>query len=167
MIRVRAVLEKNINAAAANMANQPRFKIGVFAVILDDQNRVLLCHRTDRDLWNLPGGGLEKGEAPWEGVIREVEEETGLEVEVEKMTGVYAKPDQDEVSFTFLCKITGGKMTLTSESNKIEYLKFIELPENLSPKQVERIKDALVQNEILMKTQRGPSSKKLLEKGII
>ncbi len=149
------------------MAQQPKFKIGVFGVILDKDNRVLLCHRTDRDLWNLPGGGLEKGEAPWEGVVREVKEETGLEVEVEKMTGVYAKPDQDEISFAFICKITGGKMTLTNESNKIEYFKFIDLPQNTSPKQVERIKDALVQNEILMKTQKGPSSKELIDKGVL
>ena len=147
------------------MAQQPKFKIGVFGVILDEKNRVLLCHRTDRDLWNLPGGGLEKAEAPWEGVIREIKEETGLEVEVEKMTGVYAKPDQDEISFAFICKIIGGQMMLTDESDKIEYFKFIELPRNLSPKQVERIKDALVQNEILMKTQRGPSSKQLIERG--
>jgi len=147
------------------MANQPKFKIGVFGIILDDQNRILLCHRTDRDLWNLPGGGMEKGETPWQGVVREVKEETGLEIKVEKMTGVYSKPDQDMIAFAFLCTITGGNMMLTNESDKIEYFKFIELPENLSPKQVERIKDALVQNEILMKTQKGPSSKQLVERG--
>lgn len=167
MIRVLAAAGKNIRNAAVSMANQPKFRIGVFAVILDDSNKILMCHRTDRNLWNLPGGGMEKGETPWEGVIREVDEETGLQVEVEKMTGVYAKPDQNEVCFTFLCKIVGGKMTLTNESDKIEYFKLIDLPQNISPKQIERIKDALVQKEILMKTQKGPSSKKLIEKGIL
>ena len=52
------------------------FTIGVFAIIFDDKNRILFCHRRDHDLWNLPGGRLEKGEAPWKGVIREVKEET-------------------------------------------------------------------------------------------
>lgn len=61
------------------------FKIGVFGIIIDEQNRVLLCHRRDYDLWNLPGGGLEKNEAPWEGVVREVKEETGLRVKVESV----------------------------------------------------------------------------------
>jgi ADP-ribose pyrophosphatase YjhB (NUDIX family) len=40
-----------------------RLNIGVFAIIFDDKKRILFCHRTDRDLWNLPGGALEKGEA--------------------------------------------------------------------------------------------------------
>ena len=44
--------------------------IGVFAIILDDGGRVLLCHRRDQDLWNLPGGGLESGETPWEALGR-------------------------------------------------------------------------------------------------
>jgi len=48
------------------------FSIGVFGIIFDVEGRVLLCHRRDYDLWNLPGGGLETGEAPWEGLIREV-----------------------------------------------------------------------------------------------
>lgn len=38
--------------------------IGVFAIIFGDKKRILFCHRTDYDLWNLPGGVLEKDEAP-------------------------------------------------------------------------------------------------------
>ena len=41
------------------------FTIGVFGIIIDDKDRVLLCHRRDFDLWNLPGGGVETGESPW------------------------------------------------------------------------------------------------------
>lgn len=37
------------------------FTIAAFAVILDELDRVLLCHRRDMDMWNLPGGGVEKG----------------------------------------------------------------------------------------------------------
>ncbi len=40
------------------------FTIGAFAIILDSQQRVLLCHRRDIDQWNLPGGGVMSGEAP-------------------------------------------------------------------------------------------------------
>lgn len=40
------------------------FSIGAFAVIFDDRQRVLLCHRRDMDAWNLPGGGVESGELP-------------------------------------------------------------------------------------------------------
>ncbi|MFA5994556.1 MAG: NUDIX domain-containing protein, partial [Parcubacteria group bacterium] len=69
------------------------FTIGVFGIIRDEKNRVLLVLRQDYDLWNLPGGGLEKGESPWQGVVREVKEETGLDVEVVRLAGIYSKPD--------------------------------------------------------------------------
>ena len=56
------------------------FKISVFGIIKNEENRVLLCLRNDYNIWNLPGGGLEKGETPWQGIIREVKEETGLNI---------------------------------------------------------------------------------------
>ncbi len=64
------------------------FEIGVFATITDGEGRVLLVHRTDCDWWCQPGGVLERGEAPWAGVAREVREETGLEVTGERLAGV-------------------------------------------------------------------------------
>src|SRR5438067_8216763 len=67
------------------------FHIGVFALILDKERRVLLCHRRDRDLWNLPGGKLESNEAPWEGVMREVKEEVGLTVIPERIIDISSK----------------------------------------------------------------------------
>ena len=70
--------------------------------------RVLLCHRRDHDLWNLPGGALEHGEAPRDGVIREVKEETGLEVEVSGLAGVYSKPEADDV----VCRIQRGASSI-------------------------------------------------------
>ncbi len=48
------------------------FTLGAFAVIFDQNDRVLLCHRTDCDLWNLPGGKLEENELPTDAVVREV-----------------------------------------------------------------------------------------------
>jgi ADP-ribose pyrophosphatase YjhB (NUDIX family) len=39
-----------------------RFTIGAFAIVFNDERKVLLCHRRDYDLWNLPGGGVESGE---------------------------------------------------------------------------------------------------------
>ena len=50
------------------------FTIGVFAIILDTNKKILLCHRRDYDLWNLPGGGLEDFESPTNAVKREVKE---------------------------------------------------------------------------------------------
>lgn len=53
-----------------------QFIIGSFGVIFDEQKRVLLVHRCDYDLWNLPGGTLEDFESPADAVKREVKEET-------------------------------------------------------------------------------------------
>src|SRR3990172_2882274 len=111
------------------------FKIGIFGIIFDDKKRVLLCHRRDYDLWNLPGGGLEKGESPWDGVVREIKEETGLVAEVKKLAGVYFRPEQKKVVFSFVCEIIGGKMMLTDEADKIEYFIIDAMPKNTSPSQ--------------------------------
>ena len=117
--------------------------IAVWGIILDEKGRVLLCHRTDQDLWNLPGGGLEAGETPWEGCIREVKEETGFDVEIEKLTGLYFKPETDGMGMAFRCRITGGAMTLNDEADRIEYFAFEDFPENTNKRQVERVRDAL------------------------
>ncbi len=142
------------------------FKIGVVAIIFDDRKQVLLCHRRDYDRWNLPGGGLEHGESPWEGVVREVKEEVGLEVEVERLAGVYSKPEKNEIVFSFACKITGGKISTSNEADLVKYFPVGEIPKNISPKQVERIKDALAEeNKTFLKVQVGPSSIDLVKQG--
>ena len=83
------------------------FRVGVFATIRDERGRVLLCHRTDCDWWNQPGGSLEGGETPWQGVVREAREECGLEVVVERLAGVYSwAPKKNEIIFSFVCRVT-------------------------------------------------------------
>ena len=81
---------------------KPQFTIGIFGIIFDERKRVLLCHRRNYDLWNLTGGTMKNGESPWDGLKREVKEETGLEVEISKLAGVYSKPDKNEVVFSFI-----------------------------------------------------------------
>lgn len=141
------------------------FKIGVFAIIFNNEQKVLLCHRRDHNLWNLPGGGLELGETPWDGVIREVNEETGLTVEVKTLCGVYSKPEKNEIVFSFICEIVDGNITLTDEADQIEYFAVSELPTNTVPKQVERIKDAIESREVALKIQSGPSVHDLMKQG--
>jgi ADP-ribose pyrophosphatase YjhB (NUDIX family) len=65
-----------------------KVSVGVCATIRDAAGRALLIHRTDCDWWGQPGGGMESGETPWDGVMREVREETGFEVAVERLVGV-------------------------------------------------------------------------------
>jgi ADP-ribose pyrophosphatase YjhB (NUDIX family) len=142
------------------------FHIGVFAIILDGRRRVLLCHRRDHDLWNLPGGRLEAGEPPWQGVIREVKEETGLDAQVVRLAGVYSKPDVNEVVFSFVCDVVSGSPAATEEADRVEFFDLDSLPPNTSPKQVERIRDAFGNpDRVVMKVQQGKSSIDLLREG--
>jgi 8-oxo-dGTP diphosphatase len=139
------------------------FTIGAFAIILDRQGRVLLCHRGDMDAWDLPGGGVESGELPTEAVVREVMEETGLEVVVERLVGVYGKIEKDELVFVHTCRPIGGQLTTTDETTECRYFELPDVPANTAPKHVERIHDAVASfAQPVIRRQTVPSTKEML-----
>ena len=119
------------------------WRIGAFATIQDGQGRVLLCHRRDHDFWNQPSGGVEAGETPWQAMLREAREETGLEVAVERLAGVYCWPDHDEIIFSFVCRAVGGALTTNDEARAVAWFNPDMLPPNTFPEHAERIRDAL------------------------
>lgn len=119
------------------------FTIGAFAIILDTQERVLLCHRKDMDRWNLPGGGVMSGETPWQAVIREVREEVGLQISVERLLGIYAYPPRNDLVFSFLCVMIGGEMRVSDEADAIDYFAFDHLPPTTHLHHILRINDLL------------------------
>lgn len=114
----------------------------VAAVIEDEQGRILLIHKTDNDLWALPGGGHEIGENIAETVVREVKEETGYDVRVTGLVGTYTNPnhvmayDDGEVrqqfSLCFSAKPLGGEARTSSESKAVRWV----YPEQLEPLQM-------------------------------
>lgn len=112
------------------------------------------------DLWNLPGGLVEDAESPWDAAVREVREEVGVDAEVVRLTGLYWKPDQDELVFAFECRLRSGDPTTSDEADEVRYFASDALPPNLSLKQVERIADALARTpHPVLKTQRGPRTR--------
>jgi ADP-ribose pyrophosphatase YjhB (NUDIX family) len=106
------------------------------AVVVDNAGRILLHRRTDNQYWSIPGGAMQPGESIAETVVREVREETGIEVEVQKILGVYSNPrhvsvyDDGEVrqqfSVCFLCRAVGGELRTSDESSEV---RFVELTE--------------------------------------
>jgi ADP-ribose pyrophosphatase YjhB (NUDIX family) len=109
----------------------------VTAFVIDDEGRVLLIHRTDNDRWALPGGEVELGESVSSAVIREVREETGIEVEITGLVGIYSDPkhiiayDDGEVrqqfSICFRAHQVGGTLRGSSESSEVDWLRPEEL----------------------------------------
>jgi ADP-ribose pyrophosphatase YjhB (NUDIX family) len=142
------------------------WNLGAFAVIFNEQGSVLLCHRLDMDAWNLPGGGVEQGELPTEAVIREVKEETGLDVVIERLIGVYGKIDKPtDLVFSFLCRVTGGQLSLTDESDDTRYFGIDNIPSNTLPRQVERIHDALnLTPQPVFRRHTAPSTQAMTQK---
>jgi 8-oxo-dGTP diphosphatase len=136
----------------------PTHRVGVFAIIFDDQGRVLLSRRSDSGWWNLPGGGVEPDEAVAEGLAREVREETGLEVEIGRLIGVYSKPQKSEVVLTFEARITGGQAAPSDEADLQQWFPTDAMPaEKFLPKHRERVEDALLrQGQAVVKDQREP-----------
>src|SRR5215472_3095956 len=126
--------------------NSARLRVAVSALLFDE-HRVLLILRRDIDWWNLPGGGMELGETVEDAVKREVREETGLEVEVEQLVGVYSKPQKQEIVLTFRCRKIGGVLTETEEARECCYFLPDALPVNTLPKHRQRIEDALLEQE--------------------
>jgi 8-oxo-dGTP pyrophosphatase MutT (NUDIX family) len=116
--------------------------VGAFAVIFGEGSSVLLCHRTDRDAWNLPGGRVEPSESPWAAVVREVEEEVGLLVRVERPIGIYSVPEKADLVFNFLCVPVGGALRLSEEADDIRWFNRTSIPTNTLARHIERIKDA-------------------------
>lgn len=113
---------------------------GAFSIILNQESKVLLCKRRDKDLWNLPGGRVEPDESPWEAAIREAREEIQVDIQIERLAGTYFKREADEVVFQFLARIENGVPTESDEVAEIRYFSAGDLPQNTAPKQRERIR---------------------------
>jgi ADP-ribose pyrophosphatase YjhB (NUDIX family) len=100
--------------------------------VVEHDGTVLLIHKTDNDLWALPGGGHEPGETITQTVVREVLEETGYDVEVTRLVGTYTNPnhrmayDDGEVrqqfSICFTARLVGGEARTSSESKAVAWV---------------------------------------------
>ena len=101
------------------------------AVVTDEDSRLLLAKRTDNNLWTIPGGTMKPGETIAETAIREVKEETGIDVEVVSLVGIYSNPQhvveysdgevRQQFSVCFTCRPLGGELATSDETSEVGY----------------------------------------------
>lgn len=140
-----------IREIRASAGHQLLWLPGVSAVVFDDEGRVLLGQRADNHRWALISGIPDPGEQPALAIAREVEEETGVRVAVERMVAVRSGrqvtyPNGDICQFMdlcFRCRALGGEARVNDdESLAVGWFALDDLPE-LTDYHHFRIKQAL------------------------
>jgi 8-oxo-dGTP pyrophosphatase MutT (NUDIX family) len=128
-------------------------RASVSAVIFDRRGQLLLQQRSDGGQWGLPGGSIEIGESVTDAVVREVREETGLDVTARRVVGVYSDPRLQIVRYPngtvwhyvnvcFECAVRRGRLTTCDETLALEYFPPGRLPATILPNHIVRIRDA-------------------------
>jgi len=124
--------------------------IGVSSVVLNkDKTKVLVQKREDLKIWTIPGGAVEPDESPTEAVIRETKEETGIEVEPIRISGIYLRDIRflEALNITFVCKPVGGKLTTSKESIEVAWMPIKRALEETVGRSAQKIKDALSEED--------------------
>lgn len=127
----------------------PSPKIGCSVAAFDDEGRVVLIKRADNKRWALPGGYAEVGSPPSVNALREMREETGFDVALEHLVGVYDNKSFASVSayqFYICCfraRITGGVATPSKETLEVVLTSPDDLPEDMSVLQRTMLADSL------------------------
>jgi ADP-ribose pyrophosphatase YjhB (NUDIX family) len=132
-----------------------RVRVGVGVIILDDRGRLLLERRRDCGLWGLSGGRIEPGESIVSAAIREAKEETGLDVEITRLVGVYSEPERRIVTYPdngdvvhlvdiiLEARVLGGELLCSEESHEVVFFESGSLPGDIAPPAVAPIRDYL------------------------
>jgi ADP-ribose pyrophosphatase YjhB (NUDIX family) len=109
---------------------RPLFQVFAVAVIFNEDREILLVKSTYQRFhpWGLPGGSLEYGESAEEATLREVWEETGLRIEVQRLLLVKTwKPDR--IGLYYLCRIMDGEFHPSDEVSEMGYFSLDKLPD--------------------------------------
>ena len=119
--------------------------VSVAGAVVDAHGRALAIRRADNGHWEPPGGILELEEDLASGVRREVLEETGVHVHVDRLTGVYKNMKRGIVALVFRCTPVAGAPRPSDESTEVAWLTASEIEDRMLPAYACRILDALTE----------------------
>jgi 8-oxo-dGTP pyrophosphatase MutT (NUDIX family) len=132
-----------------------RVRVGAGVIVRDNRGWILLEKRSDCGWWGLPGGRIEPGESVKEAAVREVKEETGLNIEITRLLGVYSEPESRIVTFLdngdvvhlvdiiVEGKIISGELEISSESEALQFFNPAALPPEIVPPALAPLQDFL------------------------
>jgi 8-oxo-dGTP diphosphatase len=129
--------------------SSPRHSVSVAAAIVNESGQLLAVRRRGNGHWEPPGGILELDETIQAGLVREVREETGLEVEPQALSGVYKNMRRGIVALVFRCRVIGGEPRPTREAEQVSWL---------SPDEVSNLMDEAYATRLLDALRPGPAA---------
>ena len=102
-------------------------------IVVNDQDEILMIHRTDNGNWAVPGGGMDLGESITDAAVRETQEETGITCEITGLVGIYSSPRhviryasnnevRQEFSIVFTARPVSGQLRPSSESSEPQWV---------------------------------------------
>ena len=119
--------------------------VAVNVAVIHD-GKILLTKREDFEVWCMPSGGVEDGESLADAAIRETKEESGVDVELTRLVGVYSRLGgiSDVHAVVYAGKPVGGELrTQPGETIEVAYFPFDQLPDDISFRHQRRILDAI------------------------
>jgi argininosuccinate lyase len=125
----------------------PRFAVTVLVVVARDDAVLLVRQSYGKRYWSLPGGSMEstqsgRSESVEQAAVREVKEETGLDVRLTRLVGIYSKPEQDALAILFAAEVLGGSVQeATDEVVECRYFSPDTLPDPIREHLRQRIAD--------------------------
>ncbi len=135
-------LPKNLQLSIMRLT-QNEFLIGVTGVIFNDRNEILICKHTYRqNKWSLPGGYIKGKEHPKEGLVREIEEETGFIVRIGEELRIRTDRETARLDISFVGNYIGGEFRPSDEVSEARFFAFENLP-LISQNQLILIKEVL------------------------
>ncbi|MCR2823619.1 NUDIX hydrolase [Lederbergia panacisoli] len=105
--------------------SSPKHTLSAGAVVFNDEGKILLI-RGPRRGWEFPGGIIELGETIQDGIIREVKEETGIDIEIIKFCGIYHNLTSSVCATCWQGKVIGGELQTSSESLEVGFFSIEE-----------------------------------------
>ena len=123
------------------MTDLPRHVVVVLVFIRQDGRILLVRQNYGHRYWSLPGGVMELGESIDEAAVREVKEETGLDVRLKRVVGLYSKPAEEALAITFEAQVVGGTLQADNEITECGFFPPDQLPQPIREHLRDRIAD--------------------------